>query len=76
MTVTLGTALELLPHSGDMARLFSAERGCSRSGDRARRSSGDPGSALLGRDMALLAAGDTDNEAPGLNTCNYPSINE
>lgn len=82
MTVTLGTPvavepleLLLLPHSGDMARLFSADRGWSRSGERARRSSGDPGSALFGRDMARLAAGDTDNEAPGLNTwveCELP----
>ena len=84
MTVTLGTPvavepleLLLLPHSGDMARLFSADRGWSRSGERARRSSGDPGSALFGRDMARLAAGDTDNEAPGLNTCNkLLSIND
>jgi len=68
ITVTLGRVLLLLLQSGEMPRLFSAERGWSRSGERARRRSGDPGSADLGRERARLAAGDTDREAPGLNT--------
>lgn len=52
----------LLVHSGDMEHLVSALRGCSRSGDNARRSSGELGSALFGRanddflppDMAVM----------------------
>lgn len=53
-----------------MPKFFSAERGWSRSGDRARRSNGDPGSADFGLDSArCLAAGETDNEAPGLKSC-------
>ena len=50
MTVTLGTTTPapVAPwQSGEMARFFSAERGCSRSGDRARRSKGDPLELLL-----------------------------
>lgn len=89
MTVTLGNPLLLgavdeqvlleeggadVPHRGEIAKFFSADRGWSRSGDRARRNKGEPGSADLGRDPIraterCLAAGDTDNEAPGLNSC-------
>lgn len=74
MTVTLGSAVPLplvaaSEHSGDMPKFFSAERGWSRSGESARRRSGDPGSADFGRDRArCLAAGDTESDAPGLNT--------
>ena len=59
MTVTLGSGpvpptlplLLLLPEQrGEIPRLFfSAERGCSRSGERARLRRGEPGSADLGR---------------------------
>lgn len=36
-------------HSGDInEHLLSALRGCKRSGDKARRSNGEPGSAFLG----------------------------
>ena len=70
MPLLLLLPLPVLLHSGEMPKFFSADLGCSLSGERALRSSGEPGSADLGRcDMALLAAGDTDSEAPGLNTC-------
>ena len=63
-----------VPHRGEIAKFFSADRGWRRSGERARRNKGEPGSADLGRDPIraterCLAAGDTDNEAPGLNSC-------
>lgn len=42
--------------SGDISvHLLSALRGCSRSGDRARRSNGDPGSAPFGRANPFFA---------------------
>lgn len=45
----LGTAL-LIQHNGDIKHFVSAAlRGCNRSGDNARRSSGELGSALFGR---------------------------
>lgn len=79
MTVTFGRAallavavvdVEGSEQSGEMPKFFSAERGWSRSGERARRSRGEPGSADLGRERArCFAAGDTDSEAPGLKTC-------
>lgn len=54
VTVTRGAAwcssvtLSAGSHSGDMELdLVSAVRGCNRSGDRARRNSGDPGSDVL-----------------------------
>lgn len=70
MTVTLGkvVVLLLLLQSGEIPRLFSAERGWRRSGDRALLNRGDPGSADLGRDIARFAAGLTESEAPGLKT--------
>lgn len=47
--LTLGIAL-LVWHNGDIEHFASAAlRGCRRSGDRARRSSGELGSALFGR---------------------------
>lgn len=47
--LTLGIAL-LVQHSGEMEHLTSAAlRGCKRSGDNARRKSGELGSALFGR---------------------------
>lgn len=52
MDDTLG--LGDLQHSGDITHLFSAARGCKRSGDKARRSSGDPGSALFGREKLFF----------------------
>lgn len=85
MTVTLGSAVPVpdadgtagSEHSGEMPKFFSADRGWSRSGERARRRSGDPGSADLGRERArCLAAGETDSDAPGLNTwveCELPA---
>lgn len=40
----------LLPHNGDIEHFASAAlRGCKRSGDNARRSNGELGSALFGR---------------------------
>lgn len=40
----------LVQHNGEMEHFTSAAlRGCKRSGDRARRNSGELGSALLGR---------------------------
>lgn len=83
MTVTLGNPLLVLEplllelattvlllhglHSGEMPKFFSAERGWSRSGESARRSNGEPGSADLGLERArCLAAGETESEAPGL----------
>lgn len=55
VTTTLHDGL----HRGEMgaaaAFLASAERGWSRSGERARRSKGDPGSADLGRLKDFLA---------------------
>lgn len=39
---------ELEPQRGDMPKFFSAERGWSRSGERARLRRGEPGSADLG----------------------------
>lgn len=56
VTVTRGaawcvvTTLSAVSHSGDMtmdADLASAVRGCNRSGDRARRNRGEPGSEVL-----------------------------
>lgn len=47
--VTLGIAL-LVQHNGEMEHFTSAAlRGCKRSGDNARRNSGELGSALFGR---------------------------
>lgn len=62
MVSALELSTLLLVHSGDMEHLVSALRGCSRSGDNARRSSGELGSALFGRanddflppDMAVM----------------------
>lgn len=75
-TLTLGAGLL---QRGEMEGapdllLFSALRGCSRSGDSARRSSGLPGSALLGRANPFLpqppAAGPgVDRDEPGLYDC-------
>lgn len=46
---TFGIAL-LVQHNGEIEHLASAAlRGCKRSGDKARRNSGELGSALLGR---------------------------
>lgn len=57
-------------HRGDITKFFSAERGWSLSGERARRKSGDPGSADFGLESArCLAAGETESEAPGLKSC-------
>ena len=72
--VAVGTAAGPPLASGEMAKFFSADRGCSRSGDKARRKRGDPGSADLGRDPIraterCFAAGETDSDAPGLNSC-------
>lgn len=39
----------LFVHSGDIEHFVSALRGCRRSGDNARRSNGELGSALFGR---------------------------
>ncbi|TGZ48331.1 hypothetical protein DBV15_08656 [Temnothorax longispinosus] len=47
--VTRGVTLTTVFASGDIDVLFSAERGWSRSGLSARRSSGEPGSADFGR---------------------------
>lgn len=47
--IELGIEL-LVQHNGEMEHFTSAAlRGCKRSGDRARRSNGELGSALLGR---------------------------
>lgn len=47
-----------LQHSGDIDLVSAAERGCSRSGERARRNSGELGSALFGlaNDVFLVPA--------------------
>lgn len=61
-------------HNGEMVGVFllSAERGCNRSGLRARRRSGDPaelGSALLGLEKDFLFGVRHEREVPGENIC-------
>lgn len=79
MIVTLG-AVEMVTlraglHNGEIEDgvgllLLSALRGWSRSGERARRSSGEPGSALLGLPkLFLLLEPGVDNDVPGLYDC-------
>lgn len=47
----------VLQHSGERTHLLSALRGCSRSGERARRSSGELGSAVLARGKPFFVGG-------------------
>lgn len=47
----------VLQHSGDRTHLLSALRGCSRSGERALRSSGELGSAVFARGKPFLVGG-------------------
>lgn len=50
--------------------LLSALRGCRRSGERARRRSGEPGSALFGLpNPFLLPEPGVEREVPGLYDC-------
>lgn len=49
--------------------LASADLGCRRSGERARRSRGDPGSALLGLPRHFLVAGPGVRDDPGEYVC-------
>lgn len=61
-----------LQHSGDTTILFSALRGCKRSGDRARRNNGELGSALLGRAndfFATAPVGGPPGNVPGTYAC-------
>lgn len=67
-----GVLLQLLVTLGGVARglmvggaLFSALLGCKRSGERALRNSGDPGSALFGRLMHFLVLEPGVRERPG-----------
>lgn len=79
MIVTLG-AVEMVTlraglHKGEIEDgagllLLSALRGWRRSGERARRSSGEPGSALFGLpNPFLFPEPGVDNEVPGLYDC-------
>lgn len=74
--VTLG-AVEIVTfraglHNGEIEEgvgfvLLSALRGCNRSGDKARRRRGDPGSALLGLPKPfLLPEPGVESDVPGL----------
>ena len=71
MIVSLGGLLVNLGGEGVAKGLMvavpfaSADRGWRRSGERARRNSGDPGSALLGRPRHFLEAGPGVSEEPG-----------
>uniref|UniRef100_A0A182MAG8 Uncharacterized protein n=1 Tax=Anopheles culicifacies TaxID=139723 RepID=A0A182MAG8_9DIPT len=63
--ITVHKRVEVLQQSGDKTHLLSAAlRGCNRSGDKARRSNGELGSAVLARGNPFFVGGVGDPPIP------------